>query len=144
MPCRHSQLERDLQLVVTAFIWVGHCIKQTIDTGKSVPSQTSHAPLTLTCPYNLHIISLVLKSKQSWLAFLWRWKHHHHSKREGPLTQSQYVTSQNTYTLYPHQHLCGDLLLLAFTTHLRVLAASFLRFRDHTQWHNTVGRTPLD
>jgi hypothetical protein len=36
------------------------------------------------------------------------------------------------------------LLLLAFTTHLRVLAFSFLRFRDHTQWHNTVGRTPLD
>jgi hypothetical protein len=25
------------------------------------------------------------------------------------------------------------LLLLAFTTHLRVLASSFLRFRDHTQ-----------
>jgi hypothetical protein len=36
------------------------------------------------------------------------------------------------------------LLLPAFTTHLRVLASSFLRFRDHTQWHNTVGRTPLD
>jgi hypothetical protein len=36
------------------------------------------------------------------------------------------------------------LLLLAFTTHLRVLASSVLRFRDHTQWHNTVGRTPLD
>jgi hypothetical protein len=36
------------------------------------------------------------------------------------------------------------LLLLAFTTHLLVLASSFLRFRDHTQWHNTVGRTPLD
>jgi hypothetical protein len=31
-----------------------------------------------------------------------------------------------------------------FTTHLRVLASSVLRFRDHTQWHNTVGRTPLD
>ena len=25
------------------------------------------------------------------------------------------------------------LLLLAFTTHLRILASSFLRFRDHTQ-----------
>ena len=36
------------------------------------------------------------------------------------------------------------LLLLAFTTHLRVLASSFLRFRDHTQGHDTVGRTPLD
>jgi hypothetical protein len=36
------------------------------------------------------------------------------------------------------------LLLLAFTTHLQVLASSFLRFRDHTQWHTTVGRTPLD
>ena len=24
-----------------------------------------------------------------------------------------------------------------------VLASSFFRFRDHTQWHNTVGRTPL-
>ena len=35
------------------------------------------------------------------------------------------------------------LLLLAFTTHLRVLASSVLRFRDHTQWHTTVGRTPL-
>jgi hypothetical protein len=34
--------------------------------------------------------------------------------------------------------------LLAFTTHLRVLASSFLRFRDHTQGHTTVGRTPLD
>jgi hypothetical protein len=33
---------------------------------------------------------------------------------------------------------------MAFTTHLRVLASSFLRFRDHTQWHNTVDRTPLD
>jgi hypothetical protein len=30
-----------------------------------------------------------------------------------------------------------------FTAHLRVLASSFLTFRDHTQWHNTVG-TPLD
>jgi hypothetical protein len=36
------------------------------------------------------------------------------------------------------------LLPLAFTTHLRVLASSFLRFRDHTQSHTTVGRTPLD
>ena len=36
------------------------------------------------------------------------------------------------------------LLPLAFTTLLRVLASSFLRFRDHTQRHNTVGRTPLD
>jgi hypothetical protein len=36
------------------------------------------------------------------------------------------------------------LLLLVFTTHLRVLASSFLRFRDHTHWHNTVSRTPLD
>jgi hypothetical protein len=36
------------------------------------------------------------------------------------------------------------LLSLAFTTHLRVLASSFLRLRDHTQWHTTVGRTPLD
>jgi hypothetical protein len=36
------------------------------------------------------------------------------------------------------------LLLLSFTTHLRVLASSFLRFLDHTEWHNTVGRTPLD
>jgi hypothetical protein len=34
--------------------------------------------------------------------------------------------------------------LLAFTTHLRVLASSFLRFRYHEQWHFTVGRTPLD
>jgi hypothetical protein len=33
---------------------------------------------------------------------------------------------------------------LAFTTHLRVLASSFLRFRDHTNWHSTVGRIPLD
>jgi hypothetical protein len=36
------------------------------------------------------------------------------------------------------------LFLLAFTTHLRVLASSFLRFRDHTQWRTSVGRTPLD
>ena len=36
------------------------------------------------------------------------------------------------------------LLLLAFTTHLRILAVSFLRFRDHTQWHIAVGRTFLD
>jgi hypothetical protein len=27
---------------------------------------------------------------------------------------------------------------------LRVLATSFLRFRHHTQWDNTVGRTPLE
>ena len=26
----------------------------------------------------------------------------------------------------------------------RVIASSFLRFLDHTQWHTTVGRTPLD
>ena len=32
---------------------------------------------------------------------------------------------------------------MAFTTHLRVLASSFLRFRDHTG-RITVGRTPLD
>jgi hypothetical protein len=36
------------------------------------------------------------------------------------------------------------LLLLPFTTHLRALASSFFRFLDHTQWHNTVGRIPLD
>jgi hypothetical protein len=36
------------------------------------------------------------------------------------------------------------IILLAFTTHLRVLASSFLRFRNYTQWHNRVGRTPLD
>jgi hypothetical protein len=33
---------------------------------------------------------------------------------------------------------------LAFTTHLRVWASSFFRFRDHTKGHTTVGRTPLD
>jgi hypothetical protein len=47
-----------------------------------------------------------------------------------------------TRSLRPYTSLL--LLLLAFTTHLRVLAFSFLRFRDHTQWHTTVGRTPLD
>jgi len=26
----------------------------------------------------------------------------------------------------------------------RVMASSFLKFLDHTQWHVTVGRTPLD
>jgi len=26
----------------------------------------------------------------------------------------------------------------------RAMASSFLRFLDHTQWRNTVGRTPLD
>jgi hypothetical protein len=36
------------------------------------------------------------------------------------------------------------LLLLASATHLRVLASSFLRFRDQTQWHNPVCKTPLD
>ena len=36
------------------------------------------------------------------------------------------------------------IILLAFTTHLWVLASSFLRFRDHTQGRTTVGRTPLD
>jgi hypothetical protein len=36
------------------------------------------------------------------------------------------------------------LLLLAFTTHLQVLASSVLRFTDHTQWNDTVGWTPLD
>jgi hypothetical protein len=36
------------------------------------------------------------------------------------------------------------LLLLAVTTHLRILASLFLRFRDSTQWHNIVVRTPLD
>jgi hypothetical protein len=36
------------------------------------------------------------------------------------------------------------IILLAFTTHLQVLASSVLRFRDHTQGHTTVGRTPLD
>jgi hypothetical protein len=36
------------------------------------------------------------------------------------------------------------IILLTFTTHFRVLASSFLRFRDHTQGRTTVGRTPLD
>ena len=36
------------------------------------------------------------------------------------------------------------LLLLALTPHFRVLASSFLRFRDSTEWHTTVARTPLD
>ena len=36
------------------------------------------------------------------------------------------------------------IILLAITTHLRVLASSFLRFRDHTQGCTTVGKTPLD
>ena len=33
---------------------------------------------------------------------------------------------------------------MPFTTHLRVLASSFYRFRHHTQGHTTVGITPLD
>jgi hypothetical protein len=47
---------------------------------------------------------------------------------------------------YPRMWIIFLLLffLLASTTHLRVSASSFLRFRDHTQWHDTVGRTPLD
>jgi hypothetical protein len=36
------------------------------------------------------------------------------------------------------------IILLTFTTHLRVLASSVLRFRDHTQGRTTAGRTPLD
>jgi hypothetical protein len=36
------------------------------------------------------------------------------------------------------------LLLLAFTTHLRVLVSSFLRFLDHIQRHTIVCTTPLD
>jgi hypothetical protein len=39
---------------------------------------------------------------------------------------------------------CINIILLAFTTHLRVLASSVLRFRDHKQGRITVGRTPLD
>ena len=27
---------------------------------------------------------------------------------------------------------------------MQAIASSFLRFLDHTQWHTTVGRTPLD
>jgi hypothetical protein len=38
----------------------------------------------------------------------------------------------------------SSFLLLAFTTHLRVLASSFLRFRGHTHWNVTGGRTALD
>jgi hypothetical protein len=36
------------------------------------------------------------------------------------------------------------IILLAFTIHLRSLASSVLRFRDHTQGNTTVGMTPLD
>ena len=36
------------------------------------------------------------------------------------------------------------IILLTFTTHLRVLTSSFLRFRDETQGRTAVGRTPLD
>jgi hypothetical protein len=32
-----------------------------------------------------------------------------------------------------YNHCVYVVVLLAFTTHLRVLASSFLRFRDHTQ-----------
>ena len=34
--------------------------------------------------------------------------------------------------------------LLWHNSPMRARAASFLRFLDHTQWHTTVGRTPLD
>ena len=36
------------------------------------------------------------------------------------------------------------IILLALTTHFRVLASSVLRFRDHTKGRTTVGRTTLD
>jgi hypothetical protein len=36
------------------------------------------------------------------------------------------------------------IIILAFTTHLRVLAYSFLTLHDHTKGRTTVGRTPLE
>jgi len=36
------------------------------------------------------------------------------------------------------------LLVWLFSVALRAMASSFLRFLDHTQRRNTVGRTPLD
>jgi hypothetical protein len=52
--------------------------------------------------------------------------------------------SANNKKFNLHTILILIIILLAFTTHLRVLASSFLRFRDHTQGRTTVGRTPLD
>ena len=51
--------------------------------------------------------------------------------------------SQSTRTYMQTNHF-NITILLAFTIHLQVSASSVLRFRDHTQWHDTVGRTPQD
>jgi hypothetical protein len=49
-----------------------------------------------------------------------------------------------TWNGWPLNILLLLIILLVFTTHLRVLASSVLRFRDHTQGRKRVGRTPLD
>jgi hypothetical protein len=60
-------------------------------------------------------------------------------------TIQKYRTMHITFVYDSHQtSQIFLLLLLAFITLLRVLASSFLRFRDHTHWHTTVVRTPLD
>jgi hypothetical protein len=82
----------------------------------------------------------------------WRTFHTEHPNLLGETVQNLVATANWCYSSL---HTCLEgprfgpyllllLILLAFTTHLRVLASSFLRFRDHTHWHNPVGRTPLD
>jgi hypothetical protein len=88
-----------------------------------------------TCsPAHLSIYTyLTHKISYSWPLALWyfsTWNTQH------SILSTYRILRKFLYVLLP--------LLLALTTHLRVLASSFLRFRDHTQWHDTVGRTPLD
>jgi hypothetical protein len=62
-----------------------------------------------------------------------------------PLLEAEKTLASPSYFEHDRDNILYIIIiLLAFTTHLRVLASSFLRFRDHTQGRTTVGRTPLD
>jgi hypothetical protein len=54
-----------------------------------------------------------------------------------------YFAVQNWSSLYPSANLKLKYSFLSDSP-ARVRTASFLKFLDHTQWHTTVGRTPLD
>jgi hypothetical protein len=92
---------------------------------------------------NSHILPVCEDSRFTFL-IIWSYLYDDALANAGILKQINMWLCVTQFWGIFYTHILLLLLLLAFTTHLRVLASSFWRFRDHTQWHTIVGRTPLD
>ena len=71
-------------------------------------------------------------------AFIW----HDPDPRQ---VERPYISACNSlHIIYKLTHVRIRVEFFLLSSPTRAMAASFSRFVDHTQWHTTVGRTPLD